>query len=150
MSREGLENQVMMAARDQGLASVLFRNAIGRRLGLGIADWEALSFVTMRGTATPTQLARYTGLTAGSTTTLLDRLEAAGYVIRKANPDDRRGVLVETTQEYREKAAPLVSGVQQAHRNLMGEFTESELEAVAKFLSGFARNVEEATDQLSS
>jgi DNA-binding MarR family transcriptional regulator len=147
-ARNGLENHVLTAARDQGLSSVLFRNAIGRRLGLNIADWEALSFITMRGTATPTELARYTGLTSGSTTAMLDRLEELGYLRRKPNPDDRRGVLVEVSNGYREKAMPLVGGIQQAHRQLLAGYSEEELRTIADFLTRFTLNVTEQTKRV--
>src|SRR5581483_10759074 len=69
IAKKDLQKQVFMAARDQGISSVLFRNAIGRRLGLSITDWECLSFLTIKGVSTPTELAHYTGLTTGSATT---------------------------------------------------------------------------------
>ena len=77
MTRQDLERQVMMAARDQGVSSVLFRNAIGRKLGLSVTDNECLSYLAIKGEATPSELARYTGLTTGSATAMLDRLEKA-------------------------------------------------------------------------
>lgn len=44
------------------------------------------------------QLAEGMGLSSGAMTNRLDRLEAAGLVRRLADPDDRRGVLVEPTK----------------------------------------------------
>jgi len=44
------------------------------------------------------QLAEGMGLSSGAMTNRLDRLEAAGLVRRLADPDDRRGVLVEPTR----------------------------------------------------
>ena len=101
-----------MAARDQGVSSVLFRNAIGRKLGQSVTDNECLSFLMIKGTATPTELAHYTGLTSGSTTAMLDRLEKAGFISRKPNPEDRRGTLVEPTNTWKEAAGSLTTGVQ--------------------------------------
>ena len=138
----------MMAARDQGISSVLFRNAIGHTLGLSITEYEALSFITIKGTATPTEIARYTSLTTGSTTTMLDRLERMGFVSRKANPSDRRGVLVEVNASYQEKAQPLVAGIQQAHRELLATYSEEELKTIADFLTRFTGNVSAATKEI--
>jgi DNA-binding MarR family transcriptional regulator len=45
------------------------------------------------------QLAEAMGLSSGAMTNRLDRLEQAGLVRRVADPDDRRGVLVEPTEE---------------------------------------------------
>jgi DNA-binding MarR family transcriptional regulator len=46
---------------------------------------------------TPTQLMRSVMLSSGGMTNRLDRLEEAGWVRRQADPDDRRGVVVELT-----------------------------------------------------
>ena len=73
--KRDLEKQVFAAARDNGISSVLFRNVIARKLGLNITDGECLSLLSIKGVSTPTELARYTGLTTGSTTAMLDRLE---------------------------------------------------------------------------
>jgi DNA-binding MarR family transcriptional regulator len=45
------------------------------------------------------QLAEAMGLSSGAMTNRLDRLEQAGLVRRVPDPDDRRGVLVEPTEE---------------------------------------------------
>ena len=139
-----------MAARDQGVGSVLFRNAIGRKLGLSVTDNECLSFLAINGVATPSELARYTGLTTGSTTAMLDRLEKAGYVNRKPNPDDRRGVLVVPTQKWMEAAGPLVIDVQKMHKTLINSYTDKELAIIVDFLQRFTANVQESTKRIQA
>jgi DNA-binding MarR family transcriptional regulator len=46
---------------------------------------------------TPTELYRQMMLTSGAMTNRIDRLESAGYVVRKPDPRDRRGTLVKLT-----------------------------------------------------
>ncbi len=137
-----------MAARDQGVSSVLFRRALSRKLGLSATDSECLSLLSIKGVCTPKELARYTGLTTGSTTAMLDRLEKVGYITRKPNPKDRRGVFVEINKAYTDKAAPLVAGVQKAHHELIARYTDEQLEAIASFLNGFTKNVVDATEEI--
>jgi DNA-binding MarR family transcriptional regulator len=147
----GLSQQVFIAARDQGVSSVLFRHALSRALGLNATDSECLSYLSINGgIATPKELGRYTGLTTGSTTTMLDRLEKVGYISRRPNPKDRRGVLVEINQAYTDKAMPLVADVQKAHHELIAQFSDDELRAIARFLSGFTKNVTEQTEKLDT
>jgi len=143
--KRDLEKQVMTAARENGISSVLFRNAIGRRLGLNITDWECLSLLAIRGVSTPTELARYTGLTTGSTTAMLDRLQKARFIRRKPNPRDRRGVLVEIDKRYTERAGPFVAGIQKAQTELIASYTDRELETIADFLTRFTENVKQHT-----
>ncbi len=145
-SKIDLEKQVFVAARDQGIASVLFRNAIGKKLGLNITDWECLSLLNIKGISTPTELARFTGLTTGSATVMLDRLEKANFLRRKANPKDRRGVLIEINKDSVKTTQPLVAGIQNAHRQLIEGYSEKELETIADFLTRFTSNVKEQTE----
>ena len=48
-SKQDLEEKVLIAARDNGVSSVLFRNAIGRKLGLNVTDAQCLSLLTIKG-----------------------------------------------------------------------------------------------------
>lgn len=147
-AKKDLETRVLMAAADNGISSVLFRNAIGRKLGLNVTDSECLSLLSIKGISTPTELARYTGLTTGSTTAMLDRLEKAKFISRKPNPKDRRGVLIETNMESVKTTGPMVAGVQKAHRELISSYSEKELEIIIDFLSRFTNNVKEQTQKI--
>ena len=144
-TRQVLEIKVLGAARDNGTSSVLFRNEIGKKLGLNITDSQCLSLLSIKGTSTPTQLAEHTGLTTGSATAMLDRLEKAQFIKRLPNPKDRRGVVVEINKKYREQVGPLVMGVQKAHNQLLSNYSDQELETIADFLTRFTDNVEEST-----
>jgi DNA-binding MarR family transcriptional regulator len=143
--KKNLEQQVMIAARDYGISNVLFRNATGTKLGLNIADMECLSLLLLKGISTPTELARYTGLTTGSTTAMLDRLEKAKLITRKPNPSDRRGVLIEVNQQSAETVGPMVAGIQKLQTELIARYSSQELETIADFLNRFTKNVVEYT-----
>jgi DNA-binding MarR family transcriptional regulator len=143
-----LEEQVMIAAQEQGISSVLFRNAIGRKLGLNITESECLSLLSIKGISTPTELSRYTGLTSGATTAMLDRLEKAKFIRRKPNPKDRRGVLIEISKKWAETAGPLVASVQKAHKELIASYTDKDLETIAHFLTCFTENVKEQIEMI--
>lgn len=147
-SKEDLEKQVLMAAAEYGITAVLFRNAVGRKLGLNITDSECLSLLGIKGISTPTELARYTGLTTGSTTAMLDRLEKAGFITRRHNPNDRRGVLIEINSEAAVTTASLVAGVQKAHKELIASYSAIELEIIVDFLTRFAQNVKMHTQTI--
>jgi DNA-binding MarR family transcriptional regulator len=149
-SKKELEQKVFLASRDNGISSVLFRNATARRLGLNGTDSDCLSFLSIKGTATPTEIARYTGLTTGSTTAMLDRLEQAKFIARRPNPNDRRGIIIEISDKYRETVWPLVAGVQKAQSKLIASYTAEELITIADFLNRFSGNVKESTGQIEN
>lgn len=67
---------------------------VGEIFQLGPAERLCLSFLTS-GPQTASAIARATRLTPAAVTALVDRLEARNYVRRRADPVDRRKVLVE-------------------------------------------------------
>jgi DNA-binding MarR family transcriptional regulator len=64
-------------------------------------EWSVLGTLLRRSAhrASPGELARDHELSSGAMTNRLDRLEEAGLVRRIPNPDDRRGVVIELTEE---------------------------------------------------
>jgi DNA-binding MarR family transcriptional regulator len=76
-------------------AYVLFNQAVADRLGMHPTDVQCLNLLTLEPKPLTTgQIAALTGLTSGSATRLVDRLERAGYVRRERDTHDRRKVLV--------------------------------------------------------
>lgn len=147
-SKDELEQQVLLLAAEYGISVVFFRNAMGRKLGLNITDSECLSYLGIKGAATPGDLARYTGLTTGSTSAMLDRLERGGFITRRQNPDDRRSTLIEINADAAVGRPTLVEGVQAAHRELVASFSPDELAIIADFLSRLTRNVTDHTQAI--
>jgi len=64
-------------------------------------EWSVLGTLLRKSSnrASPGELARNHELSSGAMTNRLDRLEEAGLVRRIPNPDDRRGIVVELTDE---------------------------------------------------
>ncbi|MHB1137817.1 MAG: MarR family winged helix-turn-helix transcriptional regulator [Microthrixaceae bacterium] len=71
------------------------------RHGLSPADYLVLGVVrgAPDGRSAPTAIAEVLGRTTGGMTLTLDRLVAAGWVVRSPDPDDGRRVVVELTPE---------------------------------------------------
>jgi len=135
----------MLAARDNGISSVLFRNAIGRKLKLSVTESECLSLLAIKQTATPTELAKYVALTTGATATMLNRLEKARLITRTPNPNDRRSVFVKISPAYFKVTRPLVMSIQQPQTELLATYSNKELEIIVDFLVRFTDNVTKET-----
>lgn len=70
--------------------------------GLGSGDFDMLATLRRAGAPyerTPSQLAESTMITSGAATKRVDRLEAAGLLERRADPDDARGRRVRLTRK---------------------------------------------------
>ena len=64
-------------------------------------EWDALAFVAVQRSIRPSELLRNTALTKRPQTlsSVIDRLEKRGLVVREQHPSDSRGVLVTITDE---------------------------------------------------
>jgi DNA-binding MarR family transcriptional regulator len=72
------------------------------RFGLQAGEFDVLATLRRSGSPfalTPTALYEATMVTSGAMTNRLDRLEKAGLIRRMPHPQDRRGVLVQLTDE---------------------------------------------------
>ena len=132
-SRAGLRKRVTLAARQYGISTVLFRHVVGERLGVNVTDMECLGLLFHQGIASPSELTRHTGLTSGATTAMLDRLEKAGMIERRPNPDDRRGTLIALVPAGARKVGPFFDGVRTAQEALLDRYSENELLLLADF-----------------
>jgi DNA-binding MarR family transcriptional regulator len=136
-NKEDLKQQVIMGVADYGIGYVLFRHAVAEALGFNATDMECLTVLFLKGTATPSELSKYTGLSSGATTAMLDRLEKGGLIERQPNPHDRRGTLIRPVKDAAEKVLPLFASVRQAQDEIVSSYSEQELAILADFFRRF-------------
>lgn len=134
-----LKKRALLAVRDYGVHLTQFRNAMSEWAGLNVTDMECLRLLFLKGVATPSELARQTGLTSGAATAMLDRLERAGLIERRPNPDDRRGTLITPTSSSAEKVAAWFESARQAQDELIASYSEGELEIIADVFERFTK-----------
>lgn len=94
MDADGLRQEISTTMRRVIAEVVLHNHAVAQRVGLAASDAQFVSLLAQHGSLTPGRLAGLTGLTTGTVTGVVDRLERGGYVRRQPVPGDRRKVLV--------------------------------------------------------
>ena len=130
-----LVTQVIRDAREYSIGMVSFHQAVGRILGLNVTDMKCLDVMTMKGSATPSQLAEQTGLSSGATTAMIDRLEKAGLVERHPHPNDRRGTVLLLTKQAMQKLPLLFESLGNAMLVLISGYSQRELAVLADFFA---------------
>jgi len=131
---EGLLLAVGEASRALQASVDALDEAVADLLGINRTDLRCLDELLQVGEAGPAWLAERLRLTTGSTTTLLDRLERAGYVTRSPDPKDRRKIVVRPTPLARQRAYELYGPVATEGAQAMAQFTPDELGAVLRYL----------------
>lgn len=77
-------------------------------------------------------------LDAATLTGIIDRMEKSGYVERRPNPDDRRGVLVFLTLKAREIGPQILAFANELDCTLKKRFTPEEMAIFEKVLKSLA------------
>ncbi len=130
--------------------SILMHEAIARRAGLAGTDHKYLGLLVQHEALTAGQLANLTGLTTGAVTGLIDRLEKKKLVKRQFDKTDRRKVIIVPNMGAIMKLLePLFSHLQQKTINLVGSFSEKELQVITRYFSSAISIMTEVTEHLN-
>jgi DNA-binding MarR family transcriptional regulator len=104
----GQHARLMEELRNYGSIFNQFSRLFGSWLGLHSTDSEALMeivYAEERSTPlSPARLASRIGLSSGATTSLLNRLESAGHIIRSRESSDRRVVTLRSSPNVHTRA----------------------------------------------
>jgi DNA-binding MarR family transcriptional regulator len=131
---------VEMAVRNLIANAILFNHQVAQRVGLGASDAQFMHLLQLHGPLTPGRLAELSGLTTGTVTGVLDRLEATGFVRRERDESDRRKVIVKLNEERLWSAmAPLYAGQAESLAAVAGAYDGEQLEVIADFLDRLVR-----------
>lgn len=82
----------------------------------------------------PGHLVQQTLVTSGTMTNRVDRLVRHGWVERRPDPGDRRGVLVRLTPAGRDVVDAAMAGLIDQEKSLLGELSPAEQEQLATLL----------------
>ncbi|MEV7005971.1 MarR family transcriptional regulator [Streptosporangium sp. NPDC051022] len=134
-NRAELLERVIAESRRHYAAYTLFNQALADRLGLHPTDVQCLSLLDLEDEPLSTgEVARLTGLTPGSATRLVDRLERAGLVVRRADPADRRRALVALALDPVAEIGQAWDAPGKAFGEILEAYTDEELAVIGDYL----------------
>jgi DNA-binding MarR family transcriptional regulator len=117
--------------------TIMFHQVVADTVGLYITDHQCLHFIHWHGAMPAGRLAELTGLTTGAVTGIIDRLEKAGYVRRKNDPEDRRRTIVEPVlnKKLERKLEMIFASLHEKMHNLLSSYSDSELSFLLETLT---------------
>ena len=116
------------------------QEAVFDQFGLGRGEVGALSALRIAGPPfrlSPTRLGRGLMLSSAGVTSRIDRLERRGLVRRLRDPDDRRGVIVELTDQGLEVVDAAVAALTKSDRELLERLDPDEVRQLEVLLRKF-------------
>jgi DNA-binding MarR family transcriptional regulator len=147
-SRDELISSLLRVSRKVGSQAALWSQAVADRIGLAATDLECLDVLLTEGSSTVGRLAELTGLTTGSATRMVDRLEQAGFVRRVPDPTDRRRVLVEPVAGVGEKLSALHQSFREAQIADYERFDDGQLRVLVDFMAGQGELMRRETEKM--
>jgi len=128
-------------------ATQKYDDAVGEIYDLGPAERLCLSFLWL-GPQTASAIAKQIRLTPAAVTALIDRLEKRGFVRRRADPNDRRKVMVEQAEAAHRVTAEAYAPLGAAGAKNLAKYSEADLRLVAEVLDDSLALQEEMTRRL--
>ena len=114
---------------------IIDRSSVDTLEAVGLAHGELKVLLRLsRGPRAHGNIARDLLVSTGTMTNRLDKLEGAGLVQRHADPDDRRGVIVELTSQGRAALDRYIEVQAKRERQLMSSMSEADKKELGKLL----------------
>jgi DNA-binding MarR family transcriptional regulator len=133
-SRDDVLSEVAEELRLSGVTNDIADQVVADYLGLNRTDTRCLDIIERLDGVSAGRLASEAGLSTGAVTTVLDRLERAGYARRVQDPGDRRRVLVELTPAVRRELQQLYAPLADATMRQLEGYTTDEVSLVRDFM----------------
>lgn len=119
--------ELMTATRKLTRSSLMLQYAIAEKMNLNPTDAECIDFLMEMGPSTAGDLAKVTRLTTGAITSVIDRLQKAGFVKRESDPNDRRKVIISFIPKKHEKAKQYYAAMAKDVYELFSIYNESKI-----------------------
>lgn len=135
--------EVSWALRELNRASATVDHELARRLEMRGLEYAALNHVMTAGDEPlgPVELSARLGISTGSGTELVDRLERAGHLLRERHPHDRRRVVLRATDVAVSRLLAELGPLFTALDELDASLSPEERRAVERYLREAARRM---------
>lgn len=135
-------SEVSWALRAVNVAAADVEHELARRLGLRPLDYAALAHVMdARRDLGPAELSGLVGVSTGSGTELVDRLEHAGHVERHRHPTDRRRVVLRASESATGRVVGELRDLFDALDSLAADLSDEEQDTVVRYLRAAAERM---------
>ncbi|PRS26254.1 MarR family transcriptional regulator [Bacillus sp. RJGP41] len=133
-----------------GMRSVLFQQNMAQKIGVSHTDLKSAEILNETGLITAGELSKITGLSTGSVTALINRLEKSGYVKRERDQLDGRKVMIMPIPERQEQIKSHYQSLSMATKELCSAYNEQELILINQFVEEITKIMDKENDKLMS
>jgi len=128
----------------------IFTHVLAAQLGIGATDLECFALLADLGPTSAGQLAEMLSLTTGAITGVVDRLEAAGFVVRDSDPNDRRRVIVRPVAARMTELDQAIEPLRRATMESLAAYTDDDFRRLLDFHERACEVMHEQTSRLKT
>ncbi len=139
MDRAKLIEEIIQLQRQTGRAMGQYAPEVWMDLSLTIGQLKSLFFIDFEGSTNFKKLATALGVTPPNVTGIVDRLVEQELVSREENPEDRRMLLLKTTDKGKALLAKLRESRISRMSVILAQLSLEELSALAQGLRALAK-----------
>jgi DNA-binding MarR family transcriptional regulator len=132
-ARASLLDELQFLGQMMSSETALFHNAAAAKNGLSITESKTISALMQEGPMTAGDLAKRLSLTTGAVTGVIDRLEAAGFARRTADPNDRRKVVDNLNAKKLKRLGKTYESMGETFQRVLGQYSTAELRFLVQY-----------------
>jgi DNA-binding MarR family transcriptional regulator len=148
MSRDDVLRRLAEVSRENAGRGLVLHQTIADHFGLGPTDLKSLDLARTEPDLTAGRLAEVTGLSSSAVTSVLDRLEKAGFIERVRGSADRRKVHIRSTGRHEAAVNALFARVAATFDRIAADYDDEQLELIIEVLCRFNQAALELTRSL--
>jgi DNA-binding MarR family transcriptional regulator len=149
MDRNELLAEMAQVSREAASRALMLHQAVAGRFALGPSDIKCLDLARDEPDLTAGRIAEATGLSASAVTSVLDRLERAGFVERVRGTEDRRKVHVRSTGRHEAALGAVFAEVTAGFAAASARYTDEQLLAYVAIQGEFNRTALDLTRSIA-
>ena len=116
---------------------------IQQRFGLSGAKWKVIAVLSLKEGITQKQIADMAFVEAPTLVPVIDKMEKEGFLIRKADPSDRRNNLIFMTKKSIDIVDPIIDCILEMRNMGLNKISKKDMETAKKVLEQIMINTEE-------
>jgi len=149
MQKQSIGDLIALIKKETRTAT-LFVQTVAESSGMHTTDIKCLDFLVEARSVTAGDLARFTGLTTGAITAVIDRMEKAGFIKRTADSNDRRKIIIKLLVEHPKHSQVVHSLFTNQMPKILSEYTSNEIAIItdwnSKLISLFQDEIKKLKD----
>ncbi len=149
INKDVLLKRLIEELHKYGMRTSIFQQNMAQKMGVVHTDLKTANILNETGPITAGELSKITGLSTGSVTALVDRLEKAGYVSRERDESDRRRVMIVPMPERHKQIMNHYNSLGMKIKQLGNHYGDDELKLILKFLSDITDVLDQENEALT-